>query len=160
MSLFEDPLFTWRETYFVLFDSQQRPTTAAVKRALTELKAGLKITNSADSEDGFLDGMTILSHIDSSGIDITYIDGDEVKEQLTELKKEFRGQQLTAEEKAKYDRMMLSNARFDVFHFEELGDAPDEDEGPLDPGTLLLILARLAKLCHGVALDPQSGGLL
>lgn len=160
MSLFEDSRFQWRETYFVLFDAQQRPTPAAVKRALVELKAGLNITASVESEDGFLEGMTVLSHIDSSGIDITYIDGDEVKEQLTELKKEFRGQQLTPEEKAKYDRMMLSNARFDVFHFEELGDSLDDDDGPLDPGTLLLVLARLAKLCHGVALDPQTGGLL
>jgi hypothetical protein len=160
MSLFEDSRFQWRETYFVLFDSQQRPTIAAVKRALAELKAGLNIAESTESEDGFLEAMTVLSHIDSSGIDITYIDGEEVKEQLAELKKEFRGQQLTAEEKVKYDRMMLSNARFDVFHFEELGDSIDEDEGPLDPGTLLLVLARLAKLCHGVALDPQSGGLL
>lgn len=160
MSLFEDSRFQWRETYFVLFDSQQRPTPAAVKRALQELKAGLKIESSAESEDGFLDGMTVLSHIDSSGIDITYIDGDEVKEQLAELKKEFRGQQLTPEEKGKFDRMMLTNARFDVFHFEELGDSLDEDEGPLDPGTLLLVLNRLAKLCHGVAYDPQSNTLL
>ena len=160
MSLFEDSRFQWRETYFVLFDSQQRPTPAAVKRALAELKAGLNVTSSADSEDGFLEGMTILSHIDSSGIDVTYIDGDEVKEQLAELKKEFRGQQLTAEEKIKYDRMMLSNARFDVFHFEEMGDSLDEDDGPLDPGTLLLVLARIAKLCHGVAYDPQSNTLL
>lgn len=160
MSLFEDSRFQWRETYFVLFDSQQRPTPATVKRALQELKAGLNITETAESEDGFLEAMTVLSHIDSSGMFLSYVDGDEVKELLAELKKEFRGQPLTAEEKAKYDRMMLSNAKFDVFHFEELGDALDEDDGPLDPGTLLLVLARLAKLCHGVALDPQSGGLL
>jgi len=107
-----------------------------------------------------LEAMTVLSHIDSSGIDITYIEGEEVAEQLVELKKEFRGQQLTAEEKLKYERMLQATARFDVFHFEELGDSIDDDDGPLDPGTLLLVLARLAKLCHGVAIDPQSGGLL
>ena len=38
--------------------------------------------------------------------------------------------------------------------------ARDEDEGPLDPGTLLLVLSKLARLCHGEALDPQTGELL
>ena len=160
MSLFEDSRFQWRETYFVLFDAKHRPSSAAVKKALQELKTGFVISDFVESEDGKLEGMTVLSHIDSSGIDITYIEGDEVAEQLVELKKEFRGQQLTAEEKLKYERMMQANARFDVFHFEELGDSIDDDDGPLDPGTLVLVLARLAKLCHGVALDPQSGGLL
>jgi hypothetical protein len=160
MSLFEDSSFQWRETYFVLFDVKQRPTVAAVKKALQELKTGFVISDSTESEDGKLEAMTVLSHIDSSGIDITYIEGEEVAEQLVELKKEFRGQQLTAEEKLKYERMLQANARFDVFHFEELGDSIDDDDGPLDPGTLLLVLARLAKLCHGVAIDPQSGGLL
>ncbi|WP_425615051.1 hypothetical protein NA78x_004939 [Anatilimnocola sp. NA78] len=160
MSLFEDSRFQWRETYFVLFDAKNRPTSAAVKKALQELKAGLNINESTDGDNGELEGMTLLSHIDSSGIDITYIEGDEVREQIVELKKEFRGQSLTTEEKAKFDRMLLSNARFDVFHFEEMGDSLDEDDGPLDPGTLLLVLARLAKLCHGVAVDPQAGGIL
>ena len=30
MSLFEDPQYRWRETYFVLFDSGQRPTIEAM----------------------------------------------------------------------------------------------------------------------------------
>lgn len=159
MSLFEDSRFQWRETYFVLFDSHDRPDAATVKKALQELKAGLEIGEPLEDE-GKLEAVTILSHIDSSGIDLTYIEGDEVREQIVELKKEFRGQTLTAEEKAKLERMLRANARFDVFHFEEIGDSFDDDDGPLDPGTLLLVLARLAKVCHGVALDPQSGGLL
>ena len=36
----------------------------------------------------------------------------------------------------------------------------EEDDGPLDPGTLLLVLNRLARLCHGETLDPQTGELL
>lgn len=160
MSLFEDSRFQWRETYFVFFDVKERPTVAAVKKALQELKAGFVISDASETDDGKLETMTVLSHIDSSGIDMIYIEGEEVAEQLVELKKEFRGQQLTAEEKLKYERMLQATARFDVFHFEELGDSIDDDDGPLDPGTLLLVLARLAKLCHGVAIDPQSGGLL
>ena len=54
-----------------------------------------------------------------------------------------------------------ADARFDVYHFEEVSEIPDEeDDGPLDPGTLLLVLNKLARLCHGEALDPQTGELL
>ena len=44
---------------------------------------------------------------------------------------------------------------------KEISLIPDEeDDGFLDPGTLLLVLNKLAKLCQGEALDPQTGELL
>jgi hypothetical protein len=37
MSLFENELYRWRETYFVLFDSKNRPAAKQVIDALQEV---------------------------------------------------------------------------------------------------------------------------
>ena len=84
-----------------------------------------------------------------------------LKEQIAELRQDWKGKQTEAKEKPHYARALQANARFDVYHFEEISDLPDEEaDGPLDPGTLLLVLNKLARLCHGEALDPQTGELL
>jgi hypothetical protein len=43
-----------------------------------------------------------------------------------------------------------------------LGDAflDEEEADHLDPAALLTVLNRLARICHGVAIDPQSGTVL
>lgn len=161
MSLFADSRYQWRETYFVLFDRQHRPQAAAVKRALDELGPRLEIQELAASDDGLLESLTVVSHADAAGMDVTYVEGDEVKEHIVELRKEWRGKRAEAKEQPHIARALQANARYDVYHFEEVSEFPDEeDEGPLDPGTLLLVLNRLARLCHGEALDPQTGELL
>ena len=162
MSLFADNRYQWRETYFVLFDRRHRPAAADVQRALGELKAKLQILNPQANAEGLLESLTVLSHADASGMDITFVGGDEVKEQIAELKREWRGQPFTPEEKAKADRALQANVRYDIYHFEEIGDDywEDSEEEMLDPATLLLVLAKLAKLSHGVGIDPQSGSVL
>ena len=65
-------------------------------------------------------------------------------------------------------RLRRYDGRFDVLHFEQITDLPnneteEEVEEPdelLDPGVLLAVLGELAKLTGGVAVDPQSGTLL
>ncbi len=161
MSLFADSRYQWRETYFVLFEKQHRPKAADVRKILAELGARIEILHLHATKDGLLDSMTVLSHADAAGMDVTFVSGEEVKEQLTEIKDEWQSRKLGPSEKLHLARMMQADSRYDVFHFEEVTDLPgDEDEGPLDPGTLLLVLTRLAKLCHGQSLDPQSGELL
>lgn len=163
VSLFADNRYQWRETYFVLFDAHDRPAAADVKAAIGELGARLEVLELQADDRGALESMTILSHGDSAGMDISYVSGEEVKEQTAELKKEWRGQNFTPDERAKADRALRANARYDIFHFEEMGDAfldEDEDDAALDPGTLLLVLGKLCKLCHGISIDPQSGTLL
>jgi hypothetical protein len=161
MSLFADSRYQWRETYFVLFDRQRRPKAADVKRAIEELGPRLEVHEMAASGDGMLESMTVLSHADAAGMDVTYVEGDEVKEQIVELRQEWRGKRPDVKEQPHIARALHADARFDVFHFEEVSDFPDEeDEGPLDPGTLLLVLNCLSKLCKGEALDPQTGELL
>ena len=163
MSLFADSRYQWRETYFVLFDAHDRPSAADAKRAIVDLGARLEVLEVQGDANGKLESMTILSHGDSAGMDISYVSGEEVKEQIAELKKEWRGQSFTPGDRAKADRALQANARYDIFHFEEMGDSfldSDADDAALDPGTLLLVLGRLCKLCHGISIDPQSGTIL
>jgi len=161
MSLFEDGRYQWRETYFVLFDHKQRPKATDVGRLLTEMGPRMEIHEISANDAGLLESMTVLSHADAAGMDITYVEGDEVKEQIINLRQEWKGKQAGAKEKPHLDRALHATARFDVYHFEEIIDFPDEeDDGPLDPGTLLLVLNKLAKLCNGEAFDPQTGELL
>src|SRR5262245_20978084 len=161
MSLFADSRYQWRETYCVLFDRQRRPQASDVKRALVELGPRIEVHEINASEAGQLESMTILSHGDAAGMDITYVEGEEVKEQITQLRQEWKGKRPGEKEKPHLARALHADARFDVYHFEEISTLPDAaDDGFLDPGTLLLVLNKLAKLCHGEALDPQTGELL
>jgi hypothetical protein len=161
MSLFADSRYQWRETYFVLFDHKHRPKASDVKRLLAELGPRMEIHELSADEEGLLVSMTVVSHADAAGMDISYIEGDEVKEQILQLRQEWKSKQPNAKEKPHISRALTADARFEVYHFEEVTDFPDEeDDGPLDPGTLLLVLNKLAKLCHGEALDPQTGELL
>ncbi len=161
MSLFADSRYQWRETYFVLFDHTHRPKASDVKRLFAELGPRIEIQEIAANSAGLLESMTVLSHADAAGMDITYVEGDEVKEQIIELRQEWKSKRPDMKEKPHLARALHADARFDVFHFEEVSDLPEEeDDGPLDPGTLLLVLGKLGRLCHGEALDPQTGELL
>jgi hypothetical protein len=161
MSLFADSRYQWRETYFVLFDRKHRPKAADVERVLADLGPRIAVTEVARSPGGLLESMTVLSHVDAAGMDISYVEGDEVKEHIQQLRQEWRSKQPDAKEKPHLARALHADARYDVYHFEEISFLPEEeDDGPLDPGTLLLVLGKLARLCHGESLDPQTGELL
>ena len=161
MSLFADSRYQWRETYFVLFDRQHRPKAAEIRQAMHELRPRIEVHEVSGNSAGFMESMTVLSHADAAGMDVTYVEGEEVKEQIIQLRQEWKSKRPDAKEQPHLARALHADARFDIFHFEEISEIPDEeDDGPLDPGTLLLVLNRLARLCHGEALDPQTGELL
>jgi len=161
MSLFADNRYQWRETYHVLFDHKNRPKAEDVKHVLAELGPRIEIHEIDENENGQLETMTVLSHADAAGMDVTYDEGEEVKEQVLQLRQEWKGKKLSEKEKPHIARALHADARFEIYHFEEITEIPDEeDDGPLDPGTLLLVLGKLARLCHGEAFDPQTGELL
>ena len=69
------------------------------------------------------------------------------------------------EELKKADQLPEMNARIDLMHFEQLtfsfsDDDEDAAEGMFDPSALILVLEELAKICHGVPVDPQSGAIM
>jgi hypothetical protein len=160
MSMFENPAFRWRETYFVLFKSTDRPSLKKVEHALTKLDARYELVSPLADEDDHFESVTLISPDDYAALDICYTEGDDVFDQVQQLREEIRPADLSPAARADFGRLGLCNARFDVLHFEQVADDAEEEEEMLDPGSLLLVLGALAKICHGVAIDPQAGTIL
>ncbi len=163
MSMFEDDRYRWRETYFVLFDVQNRPSTERVQRALAALGDRYLVQNLKGDERGNFESVTVLAPGDFAALDICYLEGEEVEEQTSELVKEMKLAACDPGDHGKLKQIKQANARFDVLHFEQLvvqdSEEDDEDE-MLDPGAALIVLAALSRLTHGVAVDPQSGTIV
>ena len=158
MSLFENPEYQWRETYFVLFNEKNRPSAKHVESELTQLGSRYEISALRTDDKGRFESVTLLSPSDFAAMDITFISGEEVLEQIKEFGNEIKNATLTEDEIKKVAKLSQCNARFDVFHFEQVID--EEEDEILDPGALLIVLEQLAGLCDGVCIDPQSGSVL
>ena len=159
MSLFEDSRFIYRDTFFVFFQQQHRPTLKQMEAMLVGLGSKYEVSSPRESAGKF-ESITVHSPQDYSAMDIVFIDGEEVRDQIQELKIEFKAMTLTGDDHKKITSLEKCDNRLDVFHFAELSNEEDDEDEILDPGGLLLVLERLAKLCHGVSYDPQSQSLL
>lgn len=154
VSLFEDENYIYRDTFFIHFENEHRPAGDAVKSCIESLGEKYEFSDLRET-DGRFESVTIRSPHDSSAMDIAYVSGEEVTEQIAGLMKDFRTITLSGDDHLKLIKLDGCNARFDIFHFEHKSDGPGEEE-MLDPGGLLLVMERLAKVCEGVGLDPQS----
>lgn len=159
MSLFENDHYRWRETYFVLFDIHDRPTTEMARAMLDQMGGHYEVSEIVEDEHGFFESMTLLSPDDFAAMDISYVAGEDVTASVNELYEEMK-MTATDEERGKLDRIHQCNARFDVFHFEQVVEGEREEDEFLDPGTLLIVLEQLASLCNGIGIDPQSGSVM
>lgn len=162
MSLFENDLYQWRETYFVLFAQATRPQADAVAKSLRQQDSHYEVTDVVANGAGQLESLTLRSPEDSSAMDITFVTGEEVTEQREELLNTLAKSTLGEGDRDKLNFLGECDSRFDIYHFEEasfVGGEDDEDD-PLDPGALLLVMECLAHLCRGVGVDPQSGSLM
>lgn len=157
MSLFEDSRFIYRDTFFIYLQSQHRPTADEVKAVIDSLGSKYDFENLKEI-DGKFESVTVHSPQDNSGMDINLISGEEVTLQVKDLLGEFKLVTLTGEDRKKLAVIELCDARLDVFHFEEVLNESEEEI--LDPGGLLLVLEKLANLCQGVSVDPQSQTML
>ncbi len=160
MSLFEDSQYRWRETYFVLFQQKDRPSVEVACRAFEELGARFQVSKVQHDQHGQFESLMLLSPDDFAAMDITFVSGDDADGQIEELTQEVVVEQLTKEEKRKWDRLEACDARFDVYHFEQVDNTSEDDDSMLDPGALLIVLNALSTLCHGVGIDPQSGTII
>jgi hypothetical protein len=157
MSLFEDDQYRWRDTYFVMFHEKDRPTAEAALKAFETLGPRYSVQNVRHDEQGMLESLTLISPDDFAAMDVSYIVGEEVVEQVESLIEEMGlGQADVEAERLK--AIKQCNARFDIYHFEQvmMGE-DDDDEGFFDPGALLIVLQCLATLCKGTGVDPQTG---
>lgn len=162
MSLFENSFYQWRETFFVLMKSERRPSTKALQQALAALDSRYQIEGLRSDEEGNFEACTVFSPHDFAAMDIAYISGPEVAEQVAELVPQLEAAADLPEEQEKVQSVGDCDARLDVFHFEQMDveTDPDDEDEYMDPGSLLIVLERLAKLCHGVGVDPQSGAVV
>jgi hypothetical protein len=164
MSLFENEEYQWRETYFVLLDAKNRPLGTELAQALRRLDPRYQVTNVRADSQGLFESLTLISPDDYAAMDITCVLGDEVREQGAELADKLKAS-ASSDELAVIRRIPYCTARIEVYHFEQLvfvGSSGEEGETDdfMDPGALLVVLGKIAKLCDGIVVDPQAGSLL
>ena len=157
MSLFENDQYEYCDTFFVFLQQENVPTAKAVEASIAELGPRYTVENIKENDGKFVSA-TVRSPADFSGMDLIYVAGEEVEDQLKSLSEELRNMTLHGGAQDSLKKLLSSTARYDVFHFEEK-NANNEDEF-LDPGGLLLVLGKVAATCDGVGYDPQSQDLL
>lgn len=153
----------WRDTYYILFPRANRPTLTQVEAAITGSSRRLKLENLEADEDGMFESVLVQAPQDNAALEISFEAGEAVIEQSADLAKQFKGDLDASQLK----QMLKSDARLDVMLFERVqrdawGDEEDEDweSSGLDPASLLSVVEALAKLTHGVPIDPASGAIL
>ncbi|MCA9188786.1 MAG: hypothetical protein R3E01_23930 [Pirellulaceae bacterium] len=162
MSLFENPEYQWRETFFVFFDHQRRPRATELQAELGKLNDRFVITNVQADGEGRIDSLTVVSPEDYAAMDVSCISGEEVREQIPEISRDLRRSLASKDDNSKLEQLKTCDARLDIFHFEQqtYRDDGDYDDEIMDPGGLLIVLEQLGRLCQGVVVDPQSGAIL
>jgi hypothetical protein len=161
MSTFEDDRYRWRETYFVLFAAERRPTLKVVEKRLAALSKRYSLHNPSADEDGNFESLTVISPDDFAAMDVCFTSGAEVLEHGEELVQELAST-IEPQQKSLLKRIKEYDGRFDVLHFEQISEGTDDDEADelLDPSALLAVLEELARITGGLAVDPQSGAIL
>ena len=164
MSLFENDEYQWRETYFVLFDESKRPSADAIESLLKELNKGYEVRDVRASETGEFESLTLISKDDYAAMDLTCSASDEIRDQINDLAEELKST-ASPDEMPTIKRIPECTARVDVYHFEQMvfvgSSGPDDElDDCMDPGSLLVVLERIAELCDGIVVDPQSNSLL
>jgi len=157
VSTFENNSYQWRETYFVLFQSKNCPKEELVRERIRSIGPHIEMNNVRTDEDGRLLSCTVTSPDDFAALDICYLAGEEVEEQITTLVEQFSHQAGEQENAQNLSKLVEADARFDILHFEQVAAMADEEEDDLlDPGGLLLVMELLIELCQGVGIDPQT----
>lgn len=155
-----DDEYLWRETCFVFFPAERRPSAQAVEESLAALPGHLKLSGVLADDQGRFESLTLRSEADASAVEVSYDFGPEVREQAEAMADEFSESASPTERRALV-KLAQCDSRFDVMHFELMSDDNDDaDAGNFDPSTLLQVVEALTKLTHGIGVDPQSGLLL
>lgn len=154
--------YRWRETYFVFFAPDRRPSAERVRQALQELNRRYQCTNLIADAEGRFESLTVHAPDDFSAMEISYEAGPDVREQGQTLARELKAcAGRDAELLAQIKHLAGCEARLDVMHLERVSaDAEEEADEMFDPSALIVVLEALAELTGGVSIDPQSGALL
>ncbi|MCG8587168.1 MAG: hypothetical protein MI757_20880 [Pirellulales bacterium] len=160
MSLFDNNLYQWRETYFVYFREKDRPSLEIVEKCLKASGQRTRIEDGRADADGKFESITIYAPDSNSAMDVACVADEEVAEACENLITEMTGE-AGIDEPEKLAKLDGCDIRLEVMHFEEMVEYPDLDvdemEEMLEPTALLGVLGALAEACKGVAVDPQTG---
>ncbi|MDR2755882.1 MAG: hypothetical protein LBC20_09265 [Planctomycetaceae bacterium] len=118
MSLFSDERYTWRETYFVLFDPAMRPRLSDVRRELRHVAGTLTILDNKAEPNGNLVSMTVASYEDHAALEIAYHEGNNVHSEIG-LLTELLEKGSTPKEKEQLHHAKKYCAKFEILHFEQ-----------------------------------------
>lgn len=158
MSFDDDAQLQWRDTYYVWFSSAKRPSLQQVEKVIRSLPERFAVKLAEADDDGGFESITLLAGRDQSALEISYLAGDDLREQAQALAEEIK-----EFDDAPVERLAMlaaCDARLDLMQFEHVLDTFDEDddgEDTFDPSTLLIVLEALAKQVGGIGVDPQSG---
>ena len=121
MTLFDDDRYDWRETYFVYFESSQRPKLSEVRHALKNHAPFFDILDSKADVNEDIVAMTIASYEDHAALEIVYREGNDV---LAEAKHLFHTlkNDASVRELSQLKKIVLCPTRFDVHHFEQTAE--------------------------------------
>jgi hypothetical protein len=159
VSLFGDRNYQYRDTYFVLFPRANRPNEGKLKAMLKDLGGKFESSEIRHS-NGQIESLTLIDPQDYSAMDIAYVEGEDVLAQVKEIREEFRAITVRGEDLEKLNRLKSFDARFDIFHFEQVVETEGDEDEYVDPGGLLLLMDKLVEVCGGVGYDPQSQSLI
>lgn len=157
MSMFDSADYRWRETYFVLFDAARRPHREQVRVALKKLGRRFEVGEIHSDDEGGFESVTLSSPSDYAALDISYLSGDEVRQNGAVLADELKGGAADESERSKIARLRKCDGRFDIMHFEQVSDDAEAESEMFDPSALLIVMETLTELTDGVGVDPQSG---
>jgi hypothetical protein len=165
MSLFENEEYQWRETYFILFREENQPTAAKVEKALRGIDSRYVVRDVRADEQNRFESLTLEAPDDYSAMDVTLVSGEEVVEQTADLMKDLLRNASSADEKKRIRQLEQHHCRYDIYHFEQLvfvGRESEDDDSDelLDPGAVLTVMQKIAELCRGVVIDPQTHTIL
>jgi hypothetical protein len=164
MSHEADDQLAWRETYFVMFSSSDRPTLTQVEGAIADASDRMRLENLMANDDGMFESGLIQAPEDNAAMEVSFESGESVIEQSAEAAKRFK-KQLSGKQLA---ILLKADARLDIMHFERMADEYDEfaqsdddllDEA-LDPASLITVVDALTRLTGGIAIDPASGEVM
>ena len=159
----------WRETYFILFQHERRPSAERVTAALKDANCRFRLENVTADESGLVQSLLVESEEDRAAVEISYATGHAVIEQNLEWAKELQ-KELSADQ---LQDLIRSDARLDVAHFEHVKDGEgfggmeemgldelDDVYDMLDPTCLLTVVETLSGLTGGLTFDPAAGEIL
>jgi len=156
MSSFDEDRFRWRDTYFIWFAAKRRPSLKQVQATLAALPDKFDVQFPEADDDGNFESITLISPRDHSALEISYIEGDDLREQAQTLAEEIKESDEGPRERLA--RLASCDARIDIMQFEQADEGDDEsDENFFDPSSLLIVLEAISNLVDGIGVDPQSG---